>query len=267
MTRPKPVCARLNISQPLGRIMSLCFLSLAILSSCAGTTWGQGGPPLITDDPGTPGPGRWEINIASTLQKSRSGRLYELPLIDLNYGIGERVQLKFEVPWVRQHENGRRDHGLGNGLVGVKWRFFEDEHRGIEVSTYPQVEFNIFSLPVEDQLVESGPQLLLPIEITKKFGSIGVNGEVGWRVAPHQTDEWFYGLAIGRQITKRVDLLAEINGESLRAFKESELLLNFGARVRINKIFSLLFSAGRPLKKASPDDPNLVAHVGTQFTF
>ena len=25
---------------------------------------GQGGPPMITDDPGTPGPGKWEINLA-----------------------------------------------------------------------------------------------------------------------------------------------------------------------------------------------------------
>jgi hypothetical protein len=30
--------------------------------------WAQGGPPLMTDDPDTPGPGYWEINVATLLE-------------------------------------------------------------------------------------------------------------------------------------------------------------------------------------------------------
>ena len=50
------------------------------------------GPPLITDDPGTPGDGRWEINLPITLEQTRSQRLFEAPLFDINYGLGERTQ-------------------------------------------------------------------------------------------------------------------------------------------------------------------------------
>jgi hypothetical protein len=31
------------------------------------SAFAQGGPPMVTDDPGTPGDGHWEINIASLL--------------------------------------------------------------------------------------------------------------------------------------------------------------------------------------------------------
>jgi hypothetical protein len=48
----------------------------------------QGGPPMITDDPGTPGDGHWEINIAATGRHASSFTEAELPLIDINYGLG-----------------------------------------------------------------------------------------------------------------------------------------------------------------------------------
>jgi len=40
-------------------------LAIAVFAACAArAAFGQGGPPMITDDPGTPGPGKWENNIA-----------------------------------------------------------------------------------------------------------------------------------------------------------------------------------------------------------
>jgi hypothetical protein len=50
----------------------------------------QGGPPLITDDPDTHGPGHWEINIAALREKTHSERRVEVPRVDLNDGVGRR---------------------------------------------------------------------------------------------------------------------------------------------------------------------------------
>jgi len=60
----------------------------------------QAGPPLLTRGPGTPGDGHWENNVAITVEKARTHQRFEAPLMDLNYGLGERIQLKFEMPWV-----------------------------------------------------------------------------------------------------------------------------------------------------------------------
>jgi len=39
----------------------IALLLLLMASACAHA---QGGPPMLTDDPGTPGDGKWEVNIA-----------------------------------------------------------------------------------------------------------------------------------------------------------------------------------------------------------
>ena len=72
----------------------------------------------MTDDPDTPGPGYWEINVATLLDASRREHRVETPRIDLNYGVGRRIQLKFEVPWVRVREgDDETQTGAGNILA------------------------------------------------------------------------------------------------------------------------------------------------------
>src|SRR5215204_4515509 len=68
------------------------------------TAHAQGGPPLITDDPGTPGDGNWEVNLAVTYERLRDERVVEAPLLDVNYGVGKRLQLKVEVPFLWQDD-------------------------------------------------------------------------------------------------------------------------------------------------------------------
>src|SRR5262245_13049296 len=69
----------------------------------------QGGPPLLTGDPGTPGDGHSEFNIALTVERFRQQTLYEAPLLDFNYGVGERIQLKVELPWLFRNDNPEQD--------------------------------------------------------------------------------------------------------------------------------------------------------------
>ena len=82
---------------------SLC-LPLGFLASLVGLH-AQGGPPMLTDDPGTPGDGHWEINTAVTTEQRPGERSSEPPLLDLNYGIGDRIQLKYEAAWVRMSQH------------------------------------------------------------------------------------------------------------------------------------------------------------------
>src|SRR5438067_1001366 len=105
--------ARLNLS------VAACIFLFAPLWAGA-----QGGPPLLTDDPITPGDRHWEVNIALTAEHFRGERSYGAPLLDLNYGLGERIQLKWEVPWLMVQTPGAGTRsGLGDSKLGVKWRF------------------------------------------------------------------------------------------------------------------------------------------------
>src|SRR3954464_8962280 len=73
----------------------------------------QGGPPLLTADPGTPGNRHWEVNLAVTVEHTPGASLYEAPLVDANYGLGERIQLKLEMLLLIESSSATRT-GLGN---------------------------------------------------------------------------------------------------------------------------------------------------------
>ena len=86
----------------------------------------QGGPPLLTDDPGTPGNRNWEINISSTQFWRNTERELQSPLVDINYGLGDRTQLKYqacsltgfeEVAAGVERATGRTPSRLGTEIV------------------------------------------------------------------------------------------------------------------------------------------------------
>ena len=97
----------------------------------ATTAWGQAGPPVIGDDPGTPPDGHWEINIAYPYIRTPHQVTMETPHLDLNYGWGDHIQLKYEVGWLIGKEEGQPwTQGINNSLAGVKWRFLDEEKNG-----------------------------------------------------------------------------------------------------------------------------------------
>ena len=232
----------------------------------AGRVYAQGGPPLLTDDPGTPGDGRWEINIAMTVEKTRKDRLFESPLIDINYGMGDHIQLKFEVPWLLlKNEYEKSINGLGNSTLGVKWRFFNQEEHGIAVSVYPQFEFNNSNSSVDQGLVEKDPEFLLPFEVERELGHLSVNGEVGYTFRQNSEDEWLFGLALGHEFSERLEFLGEVHGITNRGFDESEWVFNLGTRWEINHRFTLLVTGGRRLGGSANGGPDLLAYLGMQI--
>src|SRR5947209_6546227 len=263
-----------GVFYPIGRmgrlksrhiILFLCLIAFFVHTRRA---MAQGGPPLITDDTATVEKGHWEINIATTIERRRDATEQEVPLLDINYGLSKTLQLKFEVPYLRVKDaDESAKMGLGNSNVGMRWRFFEDESKGVAISTYPQLEFNNPTSSARRGLVDRGAQLLLPVEVTHKLSLLEVNEEFGYLVKQHRMDELIYGIAFGRQVSKRLELLGEIHGNALRNFKENELLFNLGGRYGLTKHFTLLFSAGRSFRRASSGEPTLILYAGTQLSF
>ncbi len=97
----------------------------------------QGGPPFRTDDPETPGNKHWEINFGWIGDRNPASGAYQVPDFDINYGLGDRIQLKYEIPIAIEEtrpqpetptqpaQAGQVIGGLGESLLGIKWRFYE----------------------------------------------------------------------------------------------------------------------------------------------
>ncbi len=60
-------------------------ISLLIFFISPLCVYAQGGPPLLTDDPGTPGPGKWEINLAFTAEKRHDENRFETPCFSAKF--------------------------------------------------------------------------------------------------------------------------------------------------------------------------------------
>ena len=80
----------------------------------------QGGPPLLTDDPGTAEYKHWEINLAVLPEIRSDSEQFELPLADFNYGATDHTQLKFEIPVLVQWSGSGSHAEAGNGNFGVR---------------------------------------------------------------------------------------------------------------------------------------------------
>jgi hypothetical protein len=118
------------------RVVALCLLGGTAIASRA-----QGGPPFRTDDPETPGNKHWEINFGWIGDRNPAAGAYQVPDFDFNYGLGDRIQLKYELPIAIEETRpqpatpsesaapGQVIGGLGESLLGIKWRFYE-RHKG-----------------------------------------------------------------------------------------------------------------------------------------
>ena len=98
---------------------------------------------MITDDPGTPGAGHWEINLGWTTKRTPGSTLTGLPELDASYGVGARVELNYQAPWAIAHDDAGTRAGWGDSTAGVKWRFQggDEDDEGWKAAVFPQVTF------------------------------------------------------------------------------------------------------------------------------
>jgi len=241
---------------------------LVILAAFSLFCAAQGGPPFLTDDPGTPGDGNWEINVALTTERRPEEWVFEAPILDINYGLGPKIQLKYQVPYLVVGSNdGPTRSGLGKSLAGVKWRFYENQERGLEISTYPQFEFNNPTASVDRGLVERGVRFLLPIEVTKKVGPVEINPEAGYWFASGAGAAWATGVVVARQVSKRLELDGELYATANTNGSERSYTFDGGGRCRLGGPMVLLFMAGRSFRGPASGQPQLIGYLGVQFQF
>jgi hypothetical protein len=232
----------------------------------SGAALAQGGPPLVADDPGTPGDGRWEINLATI--GSNSYRHWDVSAFDadINYGWGDDAQLKLDVPLAYAKDTGSGwKSGLGSIGVGVKWRFVDmgDEH-GFSMSTYPQYLSGWSGYSRRHGLAADRPEFFLPIEAAAEVGEFAFAAEAGRTFVRREPDEWEAGLAashacFGGQVTCLVEL------HHTWAPHNSQTLLNLGFRRSLNPSLALLGSVGREFGVDTPERQRLAFYLGFQI--
>jgi len=223
------------------------------------------GPPFLTNDPGTPGNGNWEINIAAMQTTVPDESVWQLPQLDVNYGLGERIQLSTEVPYVVVNRTGQpQASGWGNANLGVKWRFYDKGEGGWSLSTFPMYQTGGSAEAQRKGTAAAGPRLFLPLEVARKVGWLSVDLEVGTYIPSGGGEhEDILGLVVGRQFSSRLELDVELYGDHVHG-AEYVTTLDVGGRYHLHRGINLLFMAGRSLSGNSSGQVEFMGYLGIQ---
>lgn len=229
-------------------IRSLSFIFWLCLACVPLSAVAQGGPPLITNDPDTPGAGNWEINLAAAGAYADGGWELSLPDVDVNYGWGERVQLSvhFGEAWVHGSE-GPWASGLGPVELALRYRFLDEDKYGFALAVQPHWEKAWSHRAIDKGLAPEHAAFGVPLQVAKSFGKSVAGLELTRTFVTAEPDEWQLGAfwsrelaAPGRQVLAEL-VAVRSDGDAVTT------LLNLGARQALGDHLVLLGSLGREL--------------------
>jgi hypothetical protein len=246
----------------------LLFLGAMVFQSCCccSALRAQGGPPYYTNDPGTPGSRKWEINLGYMPFLFSGKSTSHVPDVDINYGLGDRIQLTLETAWLRVKDGtAAARFGLEQDQLGVKWRFYDSRNTGLQISLFPQLSVNNPNHSVQRGITPPGASLILPLEFRKPLGPIDVNWEVGYNAVHLGPSGWLAGLVVGYDATKKLELDAEFYGLGTFNHSNNQQTMDGGARFKLRPPFILLLMAGRSVAPARNGQPYFVGYFGMQF--
>jgi hypothetical protein len=105
------------------------WLVVVVAVTLAFATLTHAGHPLITEDTGTQGAGRFELEMG--VESARDGDLRAIEFgPQLSYGLLSNLDLIVRPTFVENRivgAGGSRERGLGDASIDGKWRFFDDD--------------------------------------------------------------------------------------------------------------------------------------------
>jgi hypothetical protein len=184
--------------------------------------------PLITDDAGTQGTGKMQLElnaqcardkttVAGIETKVRQGELEAV----LSYGVNENTDIAVGVPFERDTvKTGNvtwREHGLSDMSVSAKWRFFDRD--GVSFAVKPGLTF-----PTGDDEKGTGTGKVgysaffiatreaKPWAVFLNLGYIRNDNKES--TVDERRDLWHVSLAVARELSERVKLVGNIGVET-----------------------------------------------------
>ncbi len=209
-------------TNPLSRFAVLLAVALAGVSGTASAL-----QPLITDDTGTQGAGGNQLEVSYSRDRARvdgdTERVHSVPVV-YTYGLTDSVDVYASIAWSRIRVTGDDASGLGNTVVGAKWRFFENEDSGTSLAIKPEVAIPVSSSRERDGLGtgKTSGALTLIFSQDVPFGAIHFNAGVGRDRFRHsdenpRTDYTRFSLAPVWDVSEQWKLALDVGTESARA--------------------------------------------------
>ena len=210
------------------------------------------GPPFVTDDPEPVDYQHYEAYIVSEGSGTVGGHT-TTNLLEVNYGAMPDVQVSIALPYVIDSPAGQMtQQGMGDVVVGVKYRFQQETDSRPMVAFYPVV--TAATGDATKGLGNGGVQYFLPVWMQKNWEDWHLFGGGGYWVNRAQggSSHWYFGAGLLNDMTGHFSLGGEIfHATDQRPLENSSNGFNLGGIYKINEHNRIVFSAGRAVVEIS----------------
>ncbi|MFH2068761.1 MAG: transporter [Candidatus Omnitrophota bacterium] len=177
--------------------------------------------PLITDDAGTVGKGKVQLELNTQFDFESEGSVKEESselAVTLCFGLNDKTDLVFGIPyqWITGKENGVKvfdENGFGDAGLELKWRFFEKN--GWSLALKPG--FSISTGDKDKGLGTGKVNYSLYFITTFEKGKTALHFNAGYGRNENDFDEeedlWHLSLATETGLTEKLALVVNIGAE------------------------------------------------------
>ena len=218
--------------------------------------------PLITDDTGTQGKGKFQFEVNGQYSHNRANGVTEKETevaAALTYGITDHIDIAVGVPYkflsAKEGENKISHDGVSDAELDLKWQFYE--HEGLSFALKPGVTFPTGD---DDKGLGTGRTTYHLFFITsKEVKPWAFHVNLGYIRNENKADErkdiWHASLATEVEVSHSVKLVADIGVEKNpdRASSTNPAFILGGAIFTVSKSIDLDLGIKGGLNKAEPD--------------
>ena len=226
------------------------------------------GPPMVTDDTGTPAPGVLEIIAYAAGESRDAGESVQGPALDLAYGLNDTLEISLTLPRQRVKNAGETSlKGWGEASAGLKWRFLAGEKTALAVA--PSISIPLSRSSTIIGLVEDTTVFTLPLLASVSLGRWELMGNAGYSIGSRNLDAVSLGVATGYSLTPDFRVLGEVWGVDFVDDGASEGFLNWrtGIEWGFAESFTALVAVGSNVW-SQLDTANQLKHdyyIGLQY--
>ena len=241
--------------------MQMRYLHIGLLACIAGLAGSAG----ATEDTDTPGAGKWEINLGVSATRSGATWEYGLPDADINYGLGERMQLLLGGTRTSLREPGVPARtGTGSATVGLKWRLVDQEQAGFALALFPQYSWNPSSSAERRGIVEPGTSLVVPLLLGVRKGDTGYYGEFGRTFGSDGGNAWLRGIKVLHRCRENVECRVELQHEIVSSTGH-QTTASAGFKWALNETYVVVAGIGRDVGRNRDGARGVIVNLGLQI--
>ena len=228
-------------------------------------------PPLVSGDVPTADKGGFEWYVGTRYQSEGGSLNRQIPTTELVYGISDRQEITFEVPFLSQQGT----QGFGDIVLGTKYMFLK------ETNTLPGIsgsfELKLPSASASRGLGTGKFNYDLLVRSQKTWGWFTLMGNVGYTIVGEprvdgiteaRKNVWFVSTAQQWQVTSKTKLLSEIYLEtSDEPGQPNRFAADVGFEHKLRDNLQVHATVGRSLREGARGGPDLRVYVGFVWEF